>query len=109
MHSDVKARNVLLSGNREVAKISDVGVAKFLNEHATATSQDTYVAWTFAYAVPEILLNQRSGAEVRPSGIRAVGMRLKAINGISGGCCVCVGCWGAFFSLVWLICLSESL
>jgi len=62
MHSDMKARNVLLSKNREVAKISDVGVAKYLNDCATAT-QSNYVAWTFAYAAPEILLNQRSGSE----------------------------------------------
>ena len=64
MHSDIKARNVLLSGNFDVAKISDVGVAKFLNECATAT-QTNYVAWTFAYAAPEILMNQKAGAEVR--------------------------------------------
>lgn len=43
MHSDMKARNVLLSKNREVAKISDVGVAKYLNDCATAT-QSNYVA-----------------------------------------------------------------
>lgn len=65
MHSDIKARNVLLSGNRDVAKISDVGVAKFLNEMATQT-QSAYVAWTFAYAAPEILMNQKSGAQVPP-------------------------------------------
>ncbi len=63
MHSDIKARNVLLSANRDVAKISDVGVAKFLNEMATQT-QSAYVAWTFAYAAPEILMNQKSGAQV---------------------------------------------
>ena len=63
MHSDIKARNVLLSGNRDVAKISDVGVAKFLNEMATQT-QSAYVAWTFAYAAPEILMNQKSGSQV---------------------------------------------
>jgi serine/threonine protein kinase len=49
MHSDMKARNVLLSKGRETAKISDVGVARYLNECATAT-QSNYVAWTFAYA-----------------------------------------------------------
>jgi serine/threonine protein kinase len=58
MHSDMKARNVLLSKGRETAKISDVGVARYLNECATAT-QSNYVAWTFAYAAPEILLNQK--------------------------------------------------
>lgn len=63
MHSDIKSRNVLLSGNHEVAKISDVGFAKFLYEGASAT-QENYVAWTFAYAAPEILMNQSSGAEV---------------------------------------------
>ncbi len=64
MHSDMKARNVLLSKGRDTAKISDVGVARYLNECGTAT-QSNYVAWTFAYAAPEILLNQRTGAEVR--------------------------------------------
>ena len=65
MHSDIEARNVLLSRNHDLGKISDVGVAKCLNEHATATNQDALVAWTFAYAAPVILMNKRSGLEVR--------------------------------------------
>ena len=79
MHSDIKSRNVLLSGNHEVAKISDVGFAKFLHEGASAT-QENYVAWTFAYAAPEVLMNQSSGAEVSFETVSATAQHLHWIQ-----------------------------
>lgn len=57
MHSDMKARNVLLSKGRETAKISDVGVARYLNECATAT-QSNYVACELPASSPTFLAHK---------------------------------------------------
>ena len=51
----MKARNVLLSKGRETAKISDVGVAKYLNECGTATQTGNYVACEHLSAFSEFI------------------------------------------------------
>jgi serine/threonine protein kinase len=61
VHSDLKALNILLTRGWEVAKIGDVGVARFM--HAKDGSGEVAMG-TFAYAAPETLLGIDSGVKV---------------------------------------------
>lgn len=56
-HNDLKTKNVLLSKDGAVAKISDVGTSRIL-EH-TCTTAGAAMECTFAYAAPEQLLGNR--------------------------------------------------
>eukprot|EP00208_Stichococcus_sp_RCC1054_P004899 CAMPEP_0206143468 /NCGR_PEP_ID=MMETSP1473-20131121/20656_1 /ASSEMBLY_ACC=CAM_ASM_001109 /TAXON_ID=1461547 /ORGANISM="Stichococcus sp, Strain RCC1054" /LENGTH=452 /DNA_ID=CAMNT_0053538889 /DNA_START=33 /DNA_END=1388 /DNA_ORIENTATION=+ len=65
VHGDLKSLNILLTRGWEVAKIGDVGVARFMNPHKTETdSKDGVAMGTFAYAAPEMLLGIDSGVKV---------------------------------------------
>ena len=56
-HNDLKTKNVLLSKNATVAKISDVGTSRILEQ--TSTTASAALPCTFAYAAPEQLLGTR--------------------------------------------------
>ncbi|KAK9804823.1 hypothetical protein WJX72_007321 [[Myrmecia] bisecta] len=61
MHSDLKTGNVLLTLDYRTAKIADVGLARIM--HSEYTTQGC-LGGTFAYAAPELLLNQRCSEKV---------------------------------------------
>ena len=56
MHRDVKSANVLLSKGFGVAKICDVGLSHVMGNTAMSPPSSQT---TFAYAAPEMLLNER--------------------------------------------------
>ncbi|KAK9805505.1 hypothetical protein WJX72_001765 [[Myrmecia] bisecta] len=62
MHSDLKTGNVLLTRDFHCAKIGDVGLARIMSSQYL--SMTASVGGTFAYAAPELLLNQRCSEKV---------------------------------------------
>jgi serine/threonine protein kinase len=63
LHSDLKSKNVLLTKELTTAKIGDVGLARIIGTGSTSVLDGSCeargVGGTFAYAAPEMLLNQR--------------------------------------------------
>ena len=57
VHNDIKTKNVLLSKEATVAKLSDVGTSRLLDQTCTTSSASTM--YTFAYAAPEQLHGER--------------------------------------------------
>lgn len=57
VHNDVKTKNVLLSRNASVAKLSDVGTSRILEQ--TCTTASATMTYTLAYAAPEQILGKR--------------------------------------------------
>ena len=58
VHNDVKTKNVLLSRNASVAKLSDVGTSRILEQ--TCTTASASMGYTLAYAAPEQILGKRN-------------------------------------------------
>eukprot|EP00891_Asterochloris_glomerata_P007944 jgi/Astpho2/7944/Aster-06544 len=56
LHGDIKSSNVLLDASWDLAKVADCGLARMLD---TGTGLSNEHGCTFAYAAPEVLLNQR--------------------------------------------------
>ncbi|KAK9829556.1 hypothetical protein WJX72_006471 [[Myrmecia] bisecta] len=61
MHSDLKTGNILLTKDYSCAKIGDVGLARIMDSQYMTNTQ---MGGTFAYAAPELLLNQRCSEKV---------------------------------------------
>lgn len=57
VHNDIKTKNVLLNKDATVAKLSDVGTSRILEQ--TCTTSSALMGYTFAYAAPEQLLGAR--------------------------------------------------
>ena len=62
VHCDLKAKNVLLTEDRRVAKIGDVGLAKMMAETHLSTASGFF--GTFAYTAPEVLGRRRCNEKV---------------------------------------------
>ena len=62
VHCDLKAKNVLLTEDRRVAKIGDVGLAKMMVETHLSTASGFF--GTFAYTAPEVLGRRRCNEKV---------------------------------------------
>ena len=60
LHGDLTCRNILLNGDRSVAKIGDLGLSKMV--HSTIT--ELALGGTLAFAAPEVLLNMRCNEKV---------------------------------------------
>jgi len=67
MHSDLKTKNVLLTKDGVTAKIGDVGLSQFLEQNE---NQPDIIAWTFAYASPEAIMNEKCAVSLRPAAMR---------------------------------------
>jgi len=57
VHNDIKSKNILLTKDAAVAKISDVGTSRILE--TTATTLSCPMLCTYAYAAPEQLMGTR--------------------------------------------------
>ena len=57
VHNDIKSKNILLTKDAVVAKISDVGTSRILE--TTATTLSFPMLFTYAYAAPEQLMGLR--------------------------------------------------
>lgn len=57
MHNDIKSKNILLTKDAAVAKISDVGTSRILE--TTAATLSFPMLCTYAYAAPEQLMGTR--------------------------------------------------
>ncbi len=57
VHNDIKSKNILLTKDAAVAKISDVGTSRILE--TTATTLSFPMLCTYAYAAPEQLMGTR--------------------------------------------------
>eukprot|EP00891_Asterochloris_glomerata_P004533 jgi/Astpho2/4533/Aster-00122 len=70
MHGDIKSRNVLLNGSRNLAKIADCGLARVLDNTGVSASRTRPIG-TMAYAAPEFLLgtNVRESADMYSFGV----------------------------------------
>ena len=62
VHCDLKAKNVLLTEDRRLAKIGDVGSAKMMAETHLSTASGFF--GTFAYTAPEVLGRRRCNEKV---------------------------------------------
>ena len=62
VHCDLKAKNILLSRDRSIAKIGDVGLARTMFETHLSTASGFF--GTFSYAAPEVLLRTRCNEKV---------------------------------------------
>ena len=62
VHCDLKAKNILLSRDRSLAKIGDVGLARTMFETHLSTASGFF--GTFSYAAPEVLLRTRCNEKV---------------------------------------------
>ena len=62
VHCDLKAKNVLLTQDRRVAKIGDVGLARMMAETHLSTASGFF--GTFAYTAPEVLGRRRCNEKV---------------------------------------------
>ena len=65
VHCDLKAKNILLSRDRSLAKIGDVGLARTMFETHLSTASGFF--GTFSYAAPEVLLRTRCNEKVSHS------------------------------------------
>ena len=63
VHCDLKAKNVLLTEDRRIAKIGDVGLARMMAETHLSTASGFF--GTFAYTAPEVLGRRRCNEKVR--------------------------------------------
>ena len=61
LHGDLTCRNILLNGDRSVAKIGDLGLSKMVQ----STITELALGGTLAFAAPEVLLNMRCNEKVR--------------------------------------------
>ena len=58
VHNDIKTSNVLLGKDATVAKLSDVGTSRILEQ--TCSTATAPMMCTFAYAAPELLMGRRA-------------------------------------------------
>ena len=73
VHNDIKSKNILLTKDAAVAKISDVGTSCILVTTATTLSYPMLCA--YAYAAPEQLMGGRDACTDKVSTYSLMGAR----------------------------------
>lgn len=62
---DLKSKNVLLNGRKDLAKIADVGLSRIIQSTLGGASSTPFGVGTFEYTAPEILLGRQCNEKVR--------------------------------------------
>lgn len=65
IHMDLKSKNVLLNGRRDLAKIADVGLSRIIQSTLGGAGSTPFGVGTFEYTAPEILLGRQCNEKVR--------------------------------------------
>lgn len=64
IHMDLKSKNVLLNGRKDLAKIADVGLSRIIQSTLGGQSSTPFGVGTFEYTAPEILLGRQCNEKV---------------------------------------------
>ena len=59
IHMDLKSKNVVLTGRKDLATIADVGVSRIIQSTLGGQSSTPFGVGTFEYTAPEILLGRQ--------------------------------------------------
>lgn len=62
---DLKSKNVLLNGRKDLAKIADVGLSRIIQSTLGGAGSTPFGVGTFEYTAPEILLGRQCNEKVR--------------------------------------------
>ena len=65
IHMDLKSKNVLLNGRKDLAKIADVGLSRIIQSTLGGAGSTPFGVGTFEYTAPEILLGRQCNEKVR--------------------------------------------
>ena len=65
IHMDLKSKNVLLNGRKDLAKIADVGLSRIIQSTLGGQSSTPFGVGTFEYTAPEILLGRQCNEKAR--------------------------------------------
>ena len=61
---DLKSKNVLLNGRKDLAKIADVGLSRIIQSTLGGAGSTPFGVGTFEYTAPEILLGRQCNEKV---------------------------------------------
>ena len=64
IHMDLKSKNILLNGAKDLAKIADVGLSRIIQSTLGGQNSNPYGVGTFEYTAPEILLGRQCSEKV---------------------------------------------
>ncbi|KAL3143559.1 hypothetical protein ABBQ38_002357 [Trebouxia sp. C0009 RCD-2024] len=64
IHMDLKSKNVLLNGRKDLAKIADVGLSRIIQSTLGGAGSTPFGVGTFEYTAPEILLGRQCNEKV---------------------------------------------
>ena len=69
---DLKSKNVLLNGRKDLAKIADVGLSRIIQSTLGGQSSTPFGVGTFEYTAPEILLGRQCNEKARDQAARCL-------------------------------------